>query len=153
MGEKEDLSEVFALRREVFVEEQGVAPEIEFDGTDGSCVHLLISDGDLPVATGRVLITEEYFKLGRVATIMTHRGRGIATGLVQSLIGACVAMGGNRQIVHSQLSARGFYEKLGFTPYGEEFDEAGIPHIAMEHFGRAGKCGSGSCGGCPKGGC
>jgi len=152
MGEKEDLTEVHAIRRAVFVDEQELSEEEEFDGTDSSCVHLLVCDEDEPVATGRIFITEEYFKIGRVATLMTHRGRGIATGLVQSLIGACVAMGGHRQIVHAQISARSFYEKLGFTAYGEEFEEAGIPHVAMEHFGGAKKCGDGGghCGGCAK---
>jgi len=152
MGEKEDLSEVRAIRREVFVEEQSVAEDVEFDGTDDSCVHLLIYDDDLPVCTGRIFIADDYFKIGRVATVMTHRGRGIATGLMQSLINACVAMGGTRQIIHSQAGSRGFYETLGFTTYGEEFEEAGIPHIAMEHFGGAKKCGAGGhCGGCEKG--
>ena len=152
MGEKEDLSEVYAIRREVFVVEQNISEEIEFDGTDNSCVHLLIYDDDLPVCTGRIFICEEYFKIGRVATIMTHRGRGIATGLMQSLVNACVAMGGTRQIVHAQTHSRGFYETLGFTAYGEEFEEVGVPHIAMEHFGGTSKCGAGGhCGGCGKG--
>lgn len=152
MGEKEDLSDVHALRRAVFVEEQGLSEEEEFDGTDGSCVHLVIYEEGQPVATGRIFISEDSYKIERVATFMTHRGRGISTGLMQSLIGACVAMGGHRQIVHAQTSARGFYEKLGFTAYGEEFDEAGIPHIAMEHFGNAKSCGSGGhCGVCAKG--
>jgi ElaA protein len=155
MGEKEDLCDAHGIRREVFCGEQDCPEDEEFDGTDGSCVHLVIYDEDLPVCTGRIYITEEYFKIGRVATVMTHRGRGIASSLMQSLIGACVAMGGHRQIIHAQTVARGFYEKLGFTAYGEEFDEAGIPHIAMEHFGGAKKCGSdgsgGHCGGCGKG--
>jgi predicted GNAT family N-acyltransferase len=154
MGTKDDLSDAYAIRREVFMEEQNCPEDEEFDGTDGSCVHLVIYEDDLPVCTGRIFICEEYFKIGRVATVMTHRGRGIATGLMQSLIGASVAMGGHRQIIHAQIVAKGFYEKLGFTAYGEEFEEAGIPHIAMEHFGGANKCGEGGghCGGCKKGG-
>lgn len=151
-GEQGDLTDVHAIRRAVFMDEQGLSEEDEFDGTDGSCLHLLICDDDLPVATGRIFICEEYFKLGRIATIMTHRGRGIATQLMQSLVGACVAMGGTRQIIHSQLTARSFYETLGFTAYGEEFMEAGLPHIAMEHIGGIKNCGSGGhCGGCSKG--
>ncbi|MCL2358020.1 MAG: hypothetical protein FWC70_12855, partial [Defluviitaleaceae bacterium] len=53
MGEREDLSEIYAIRREVFVDEQGVSEEEEFDDTDGSCAHLLMYDDGLPVATGR----------------------------------------------------------------------------------------------------
>ncbi|MCL1882890.1 MAG: GNAT family N-acetyltransferase [Defluviitaleaceae bacterium] len=153
MGEKEDLSDVYGIRRTVFVEEQDCPEDEEFDGTDDSCVHLVFYDDGVPVSTGRIFISEEFFKIGRVATLMEYRGRGIATNLMQTLMGACVAMGGHRQIIHAQIVARGFYEKLGFTAYGDEFEEAGIPHIAMEHFGGANKCGSGGghCGGCSKG--
>ena len=148
MGDKDDLSEVYAIRTKVFVEEQDCPPEEEFDGTDGACVHLLMYCDEVPVSTGRIYIGDDYFKIGRVATLMEYRGRGLATGIMQTLIGACVAMGGDRQIIHAQIPARGFYEKLGFVAYGEEFEEAGIPHIAMEHFGDAKKCGKTHCGGC-----
>ena len=151
MGEKDDLADVHAVRREVFMGEQGLSPEEEFDGTDASCVHLLFYDGDAPVCTGRIFIGDDFFKIGRVATLAAFRGRGIAKKLMQTLINACVSMGGTRQIVHAQIVARGFYESLGFVAYGEEFDEAGIPHVAMEHFGGAKMCGSGGhCGGCGK---
>jgi predicted GNAT family N-acyltransferase len=86
------------------------------------------------------MITRDDFIIGRVATVKSHRGRGIATGVMQALINACVTMGGQRQILHAQISARGFYEKLGFTAYGEEFCDAGILHIAMEHFGTGKQC-------------
>lgn len=148
MGDKDDLSDVHAIRRAVFCDEQGLTETQEFDGTDGACVHLVLFDNGEAVSTGRVFIGDEY-KIGRVATVMTHRGRGLATSVMQTLIGACVAMGGTRQVLHSQIAARGFYEKLGFTAYGEEFEEEGIPHIAMEHFGGAKTCGSGGhCGKC-----
>ena len=151
-GDKEDLSEVHMIRRWVFVDEQGLSEEEEFDGTDSSCAHLLVYDNEVPVCTGRIFIGDDFFKIGRVATVMTHRGRGVATAMMKLLINACVAMGGSRQIVHAQTTARGFYEQLGFTAYTEEFMEAGIPHVAMEHFGSAKNCGSGGhCGGCVKG--
>jgi ElaA protein len=148
MGDKEDLSEIYAIRREVFCQEQGCSEEDEFDGKDGDCIHLLIYDDNQPVSTGRIIIGGDDFKIGRIATIMTHRGRGIASSLIQTLIGACVKMGGNRQIVHAQLTARSFYEKLGFTAYSDEFTEDGILHIAMEHFGNTKNCPGCSGGGC-----
>jgi ElaA protein len=149
-GSKDDLADAHAVRRAVFLDEQGIAEADEFDGTDAQAVHLVIYDEDIPVCTGRVLVEE--FKIGRVSTVMTHRGRGLATGLMQALIQACLQMGGRRQTVHAQTAAQGFYEKLGFTPIGEVFTEAGIPHIAMEHFGSASSCGGGggghTCTGC-----
>ncbi|MCL1786952.1 MAG: GNAT family N-acetyltransferase [Defluviitaleaceae bacterium] len=144
-GEKEPLTDAHAIRHAVFIEEQNVPEADEHDGTDGACIHLVAYDGDTPVSTGRIMITGaaegDDFIIGRVATIKSHRGRGIATGVMQALIDACVSMGGQRQVLHAQTSAQGFYEKLNFTAYGEEFMDAGIPHIAMEHFGTEKKCG------------
>jgi len=148
-GDKEDLSDVFYVRREVFVNEQQVSEDVEFVGDDGECIHLVMYDDGNPVATGRVLVGDDDFKIGRVATLKSHRGRGIASNVIQSLVGVCNVMGSKRQYVHAQVSARAFYEKLGFVAYGDEVDVAGVTHIAMEHTGR--KCGGG-CGGC-SGGC
>ncbi|MCL2287066.1 MAG: GNAT family N-acetyltransferase [Firmicutes bacterium] len=139
-GDKEDISDAHAIRREVFINEQNVPEADELDNTDGACIHLVAYDGETPVSTGRIMITRDDFIIGRVATVKSHRGRGIATGIMQALINACVTMGGERQILHAQTHARGFYEKLGFIAYGEEFYDAGIPHIAMEHFGTERSC-------------
>jgi len=139
-GDKDDLTDAHAIRRVVFIEEQNVPEADEHDGTDGACIHLVAYDGQTPVSTGRIMITRDDFIIGRVATIKSHRGQGIATGVMQVLIDACMTMGGERQILHAQTSARTFYEKLGFVAYGEEFDDAGIPHIAMEHLGTGRAC-------------
>ncbi|MCL2546151.1 MAG: GNAT family N-acetyltransferase [Oscillospiraceae bacterium] len=132
---EEGLDDAYLLRRRVFIEEQGIAPEDEYEGDDGACIHLVVYENDAPVSTGRIKITRDDYVIGRVATLPEHRGKGLATGIMQALIKACCIMGGERQILHAQLTARGFYEKLGFASYGEEFKEAGIPHICMEHFG------------------
>jgi len=139
-GDKQDLADAHAIRRAVFIEEQNVSEADEHDGTDGACIHLVAYDDKTPVSTGRIMITRDDFIIGRVATIKSHRGIGIATSIMQALINACVVMGSERQILNAQVSARKFYEKLGFIAYGEEFDDAGIPHIAMEHFGTERQC-------------
>ena len=137
------LEDAYAIRQEVFVNEQNVSEAEEYDGTDSSCIHLIAYENNIPVATGRIMITDGDYKIGRVAVLKSHRGQQLGLGIMQALIEACCGMGSNRQILHAQTSVRGFYEKLGFTAYGEEFDEAGIPHIAMEHFGPV-KCCSGT---------
>ena len=151
-GLKEDISDVHTVRRTVFIEEQNVPEANVDDGTDGECIHLVVYDkNETPVSTGRVHLLEDDFIIGRVATIKSHRNQGLATGIMQALIEACVQMGGNRQITNAQVQSMGFYEKLGFTPYSSEFQEAGIPHVSMEHFGSIKKCGTnGHCGGCGK---
>ena len=105
------------------------------DGTDAACVHLVVYDEDNPAATGRIRVTRSEFLIGRVAVMPDKRKTGLGTLVMRMLIRACCAMGGERQVLHAQLTARGFYEKLGFTAYGGVFDDTGIPHIAMEHLG------------------
>ena len=140
MGNKEDLKDIRAVRKQVFVDELGFSSEFEDDGQDGSCIHLVAYENGLPISTGRVMITNEDFILSRIATVKSHRNQGIATGIIEALVEACVQMGGNRQILHSQSVSKSFYEKIGFKAYGEEFPCCGIPHIAMEHNGGLKKC-------------
>ena len=138
-GDK-DLEDAYSIRQAVFVQEQAISEAEEYDSTDGACIHLVAYENDVPIATGRIMILGEDYIIGRVAVIKAHRGRQLGVGIMQALINACHEMGGERQILHAQTHARGFYEKLGFTTYGEEFEEAGIPHIAMEHLGPARNC-------------
>ena len=136
MGDTEDLSDAHAIRRAVFIEEQGVSYEEEHDGTDGACIHLVLYDeNDMPISTGRIMVTNEDFIIGRVATLKSHRGQGLGTAVMQALIDACVMMGAERQILSAQIQAREFYEKLGFVAYGDIYDDARIPHISMERIG------------------
>ena len=140
MGNREDLKDIRAIRKQVFVDELGQSPELEDDGQDSACIHLVAYESGLPISTGRVMITNEDFILSRIATVKSHRNQGIATGIIEALVEACVQMGGNRQVLHSQVSSKTFYEKIGFVAYGEEFLCFGIPHIAMEHIGGLRKC-------------
>jgi len=137
----EGLEDAHNIRRSVFIEEQGLTEAEEYDNTDYACTHLVAYENATPIATGRIMLYGEDYIIGRVAVLKAHRGRQLGIGIMQALIEACLQMGGQRQILHAQTHARGFYEKLGFKAYGEEFEEAGIPHIAMEHYGPAKCCG------------
>lgn len=134
------LEDAHSVRRAVFIDEQGLTEEEEYDGTDYACTHLVAYEDDKPIATGRIMLYGDDYIIGRVAVLKAYRGKDIGLGIMQALIEACCAMGGDRQILHAQTHARRFYEKLGFTAYGDEFMEAGIPHICMEHFGPVGCC-------------
>jgi len=135
------IEDAHAIRRAVFMGEQGLTEAQEIDGTDYACTHLVAYENDVPVATGRIMLYGDDYIIGRVAVLKSHRGQNLGIGIMQTLIEACCMMGGERQILHAQTHARGFYEKLGFTAYGDEFEEAGIPHICMEHFGPVKCCG------------
>ena len=140
MGDREDLKDIRVVRQQVFVDELEQNPDLVDDGQDGACIHLVAYESGLPISTGRVMITNEDFILSRFATIKSHRNQGIVTGIIEALVEACVQMGGNRQILHSQVSGKAFYEKIGFKAFGEEFSCLGLPHIAMKHFGGLRKC-------------
>ena len=126
-----NLNEVHAIRRTVFIEEQGVSEEDEMDGTDTDAIHLLVRDGKYPVATGRILIDGGTFTLGRIAVLKKRRGEGYGDFVVRMLIRKAYELGGQEQHLHSQVHAKGFYEKLGFSVVTDEYVEAGIPHVGM----------------------
>ncbi|MBF9000621.1 GNAT family N-acetyltransferase [Vibrio nitrifigilis] len=117
------------IRDEVFIQEQGIDPDIEFDGLDNQAVHtLIIVDGE-PAATGRMLSDGH---IGRVAVKKAYRGSGIGAKVVSSLIEYAASHDYPRVYLGAQKHAIDFYTKLGFLPFGDEFVEAGIVHLSME---------------------
>lgn len=117
------------IRHEVFICEQGIDPELEFDGLDDRAIHALVYVDGVPVATGRIL---DDGHIGRIAVLREYRGQGLGEKVVLSLIKKAEEKGCSRVYLGSQTHASNFYLKLGFVPYGSEFMEAGIPHISME---------------------
>ncbi len=118
-----------AVRSRVFVAEQRVPVEIESDGRDDACVHVVVRLGDEPVATGRIAPDG---KVGRVAVLSDHRREGLGRIVMAALEDEARRRGRMRVWFHAQESAVGFYERLGYRRYGERFFEADIPHFAME---------------------
>jgi ElaA protein len=126
-----DLAAPLAIRRAVFVEEQGVSEAEEVDGRDGACLHWLASDARGPVATLRVLPLGEAAKIQRVAVLPRARGTGAGAALMRQVLAELGARGHARAILGSQVDALGFYERLGFEAHGPVYDDAGIPHRDM----------------------
>ena len=125
----EESHRLMAVRRAVFVEEQGVPEELEQDEKDPACRHALLLRNGRPVATGRL---ENDGHIGRIAVLRSFRGQGIGTRVIRFLEEKAMVRGLNRVYLGAQLQAIPFYEKLGYRCYGDQFLDAGIAHRHME---------------------
>lgn len=130
----DDFDACFAVRREVFIQEQSVPEEIELDEYDATALHFLARDGETPVGTARVVIDGQTAKIGRVCIRKSARGTGLGADLMRAVMTHIQDMGTMKEaVLGAQIHALAFYEKLGFIAYGPEFDDAGIPHRMMRH--------------------
>ena len=128
----ENLAPINIIRTKVFQKEQGITPELEFDGLDHGAIHLLAYLDNQPVGTARIrAIDKKTIKLERLAVLPEARRRGIGKQLTQKALTYAQQHYYQTAILNSQLYIKSLYEKLGFRQVGEVFDEAGIPHIKM----------------------
>ena len=124
-----DRERLRAIRRAVFIEEQGVPEELEWDGLDEHCRHALaLAAGDVVVGTGR--LTPDA-RIGRMAVARQWRGRGVGSSILQALLEDARTAGYAAVTLHAQVHALPFYGRHGFAVHGPVFLEAGIPHRAM----------------------
>ena len=133
---EEDWPEIAALRTRVFVGEQGVPPEIEQDGRDATAVHALSrDDAGRVVATGRLLLAPDPATMpatiGRMAADASVRGRGHGAAVLEELHRQAALRGVRETELHAQLTAQRFYERAGYSPVGDVYEEAGIAHVTM----------------------
>lgn len=124
-----DFQDLRRVRETVFVVEQKVPLEMEWDAQDPLCQHVLARDGeDRPIGTGR--LSPEH-RIGRLAVLPEWRGRGVGSALLRTLLDCARMQHWDTVELHAQVDAIGFYLQHGFEPFGAEFDEAGIRHQAM----------------------
>ncbi len=127
-----DVALCRALRRTVFIEEQGVPEADEIDGLDGEAVHLLATVDGVAVGSARLLRRGDTGKIGRVCVLMEYRRQGIGAALMRVSMDRFRGVAGLRQAkLGSQVHAIPFYEGLGFVAEGPVYDDAGIPHLDM----------------------
>ncbi|MFF3708408.1 GNAT family N-acetyltransferase [Streptomyces phaeochromogenes] len=140
--DRADREACFAVRKEVFVVEQGVPEDIEYDAYDADALHVVaVREDGLPFGAGRLLYGEVAAartggepgvgSLGRLAVLKAARGLGVGVALVRGIEDAARARGLTAVDLHAQTHALGFYERLGYVAYGPEFFDAGIAHLAM----------------------
>ncbi len=121
------------LRRVVFIEEQGVPEADEIDDKDDLAIHLLATMAGRPAGSARLLRDGVTGKIGRVCVIKPLRGVGLGAALIRAGVDQFRAMPGIARVkLGAQIHATGFYERLGFRAFGEEYLDAGIVHRDME---------------------
>lgn len=124
-----DQDALSKIRRLVFILEQDVPKEIEWDGRDDKSWHWLATDDDdKPIGTARLLPEGQ---IGRMAVLEDWRGSGVGAALLEQAVEKARHLGFNEVVLHAQSYATGFYERAGFAVVGEEYEEAGIPHVTM----------------------
>lgn len=132
IAETEDHNTCFALRHEVFVLEQGYTEEGEVDDLDPVSYHLLAVEDGTPIATARVYLDRTTAKIGRVCVIRSRRGAGLGADLINAAVALAAEKGAAQATLGAQVHAIGFYEKLGFEPFDELYDDEGEPHQMMK---------------------
>ncbi|KRE90480.1 GCN5 family acetyltransferase [Paenibacillus sp. Soil766] len=133
----DQLKACFAVRFNVFVDEQQVPAHLEMDEKDESpesCHHFLIMDGEIPIATSRWYEYQEAkAKLQRVAVLKDYRGRSLGKQLILAMERQAIELGCEYAILDAQCQAEGFYSQLGYTVISDEpFYDAGILHVRMK---------------------
>lgn len=128
----QDIATCRALRRKVFIEEQGVSEADEVDGLDDRAIHLLALVDGRPLGCARLLVQGETGKVGRVCVLAEARGTGLGAALMRAAVEEFRKLPGVTRVkLGAQTHALGFYERLGFTAFGPEYMDAGIPHRDM----------------------
>ncbi len=128
----EEREDAFKIRKKVFVEEQGVSLEDEFDQHEDTAEHILVMDGDQPVGTGRWRIVDGVAKFERICVLPSHRKFGVGKIIISTLEESAREKGLTAAKLHGQTQAEPFYEKLGYKSASGVFIEDGIPHIIMK---------------------
>lgn len=123
-----DKAALRAIREQVFVREQSVPLELEWDEFDVVSRHVLAEAQGQAIGTGRLLPDGH---IGRMAVLAGWRGAGVGSALLRTLLGMARDAGHRRALLSAQVGAMPFYSRFGFQPEGAEFLDAGIAHVAM----------------------
>lgn len=123
-----DYAHIHSIRESVFVAEQAVAPEQEWDSEDETAIHFLAEQGGFAVGTAR-LLADGY--VGRLSVLKDWRGQNVGDALMRAVIAEAGERGIGELKLTAQLHATAFYQRFGFEVVSEEFLEAGLPHVEM----------------------
>lgn len=127
----EQLRDAFSVRKQVFVEEQNVSAEEEYDEFEEIAKHVVIYDEDIPVGAGRFRTVDGIGKIERICVLASHRKKGVGKIIMDALEAYAKEQSLSKLKLHGQTQAESFYKKLGYHTVSDIFIEADIPHVVM----------------------
>jgi predicted GNAT family N-acyltransferase len=128
---EQELKDAFSVRREVFINEQGVSEEEEIDQFEDEATHIILYDGEKPVGAGRFRLVDGYGKVERICVLPSHRNKGAGKLIMEAIEQIARERSIDKLKLHAQTNAEPFYKKLGYATVSDIFMEAGIPHVTM----------------------
>ncbi|WP_062197640.1 GNAT family N-acetyltransferase [Massilibacterium senegalense] len=127
-----EQEDAFFIRKVVFIKEQHVPTDLEYDEFEQTAVHFVTYDGDKPVGAGRLRFVDGMAKVERICILPSYRGKNVGRHLMETIEQEAQQKGYNTFKLNAQVQAMPFYEKLGYTNISKEtFMDAGIPHVEM----------------------
>ena len=128
---EKEQSDAFKVRHTVFVDEQNVPAELEIDEHENDAIHFVAYDKSAPVAAGRFRVLDDMAKVERICVLGDYRGTGLGFLLMNAIETHAKELSLKGTKLNAQISAVGFYEKLGYKIISDQFMDAGIPHVTM----------------------
>lgn len=129
---EQELKDVYRVRREVFIDEQGVPEEVEVDDLEDQSVHFIAYEDTTPVGAGRFRMAEKDAKAERVCVLRSHRKKGIGALLMSEMEKTAKEKGLMKVKLNAQVHAEAFYLGIGYKTVSDTFYDAGILHVSME---------------------
>ncbi|QHS24407.1 GNAT family N-acetyltransferase [Virgibacillus sp. MSP4-1] len=127
----DQLKDAYKVRQIVFIDEQGVSPELEMDEHDHNAVHFVGYKNGEPVAASRLRYAEDYGKLERICVLKEERGRQFGKQMIEAMEEVIKENHYRKSKLNAQTHAEKFYQSLGYETISGEFMDAGIPHVTM----------------------
>ncbi|MFH0874869.1 MAG: GNAT family N-acetyltransferase [archaeon] len=135
---QDEYKKTLEIRNSVFVKEQSIPKELEFDEHEEESMHFIAFEGETVVGCARLRQIDDNIKLERISVLNEFRGKGYGKEIVNFLVKYALKNNPKKIYVNAQHFLFNFYKELGFVPYGTTFFEAGIKHVKMEYKGKKG---------------
>ena len=125
------LSQLKNIREKVFIQEQKVTPQLEWDGMDEKAIHFLVFNDKAAIGCARAIVIKDHMQLGRMAVLKEYRGQGIGSALIEKAMTTAKLNQLSAIYISAQCHAIDFYKKFGFEVTSDIYLDAEIPHRDM----------------------